>query len=74
RDEAFDVLLADLVIPGMSGIELAEQAIQIQPALRIVFASGNEMPDVPALKFRWKALRKPYTLEELDKVLGQPEI
>jgi hypothetical protein len=27
------------------------------------------MPDVPALLFRWKALRKPYTLEELDKVL-----
>ncbi|MGP8436377.1 PAS domain S-box protein [Paraburkholderia fungorum] len=74
REEEFDVLLADLVIPGMSGIELAEQAIQIRPALRIVFASGNEMSNVPALKFRWKALRKPYTLEELDKVLDQPEI
>jgi hypothetical protein len=32
------------------------------------------MPDVPALPFRWKALRKPYTLEELDKVLGSPEL
>jgi CheY-like chemotaxis protein len=74
EDEGFDVLLADLAIPGMSGIELAESAVQLRPALRVIFASGNEMPDVPALPFRWKALRKPYTLEELDKVLGSPEL
>jgi PAS domain S-box-containing protein len=73
-DQAFDVLLADLTIPGMSGIELAEKAVQIRPALRVIFASGNEMPDVPALTFRWKALHKPYTLEELDKVLDRPEV
>jgi CheY-like chemotaxis protein len=69
RDRAFDVLLADLTIPGMSGIELAEKAVQIRPALRVIFASGNEMPEVPALSFRWRALRKPYTLDELAKVL-----
>jgi CheY-like chemotaxis protein len=74
EDEGFDVLLADLAIPGMSGIELAQSAVQLRPALRVIFASGNEMPDVPALPFRWKALRKPYTLEELDKVLDSPEL
>jgi CheY-like chemotaxis protein len=74
EDEGFDVLLADLAIPGMSGIELAESAVQLRPALRVIFASGNEMPDVPALPFRWKALRKPYTLEELHKVLDSPEL
>jgi CheY-like chemotaxis protein len=68
-DRAFDVLLADLTIPGMSGIELAEKAVQLRPALRVIFASGNEMPDVPSLPFRWKALRKPYTLDELGAVL-----
>jgi CheY-like chemotaxis protein len=73
-DEAFDVLLADLAIPGMSGIELAEKAVQLRPALRVIFASGNEMPAVPALTFRWKALRKPYTLDELDKVLDSSEL
>jgi CheY-like chemotaxis protein len=74
RDQAFDVLLADLTIPGMSGIELAETAVQLRPGLRVIFASGNEMPDVSALAFRWKALRKPYTLEELDGVLDNPQL
>ncbi len=73
-DEAFDVLLADLAIPGMSGIELAEKAVQLRPALRVIFASGNEMPAVPALTFRWKALRKPYTLDDLDKILDSSEL
>ena len=69
EERPFDVLLADLAIPGNSGIELAEKAVALQPALRVIFASGNEMPDAPTLTFRWKALRKPYTLDELSKVL-----
>jgi len=68
-ERTFDVLLADLAIPGKSGIELAEKAVQLQPALRVIFASGNEMPDAPALTFCWKALRKPYTFDELCRVL-----
>jgi two-component SAPR family response regulator len=67
-------VVADLAIPDMSGVEFAEKAVQLQPALRVVFASGYEMPAAPALPFRWKALRKPYTLEELSKVLGSPAV
>ncbi|WP_408451630.1 response regulator [Paraburkholderia fungorum] len=40
-DQPFDVLLADIAIPGMSGIELAEKAVQLRPALRVIFASGT---------------------------------
>jgi CheY-like chemotaxis protein len=68
-ERTFDVLLADLAIPGKPGIELAEKAVQLRPTLRVIFASGNEMPDTPALTFCWKALRKPYTLDELSRVL-----
>jgi len=69
ESRTFDVLLADLAIPGKSGIELAERALQLRPTLRVIFASGNEMPAVPALTFHWKALRKPYTLDELNTLL-----
>jgi CheY-like chemotaxis protein len=68
-ERTFDVLLADLAIPGKSGIELAEKAVQLQPALRVIFASGKDMSDAPALTFCWRALRKPYTLDELSRVL-----
>jgi CheY-like chemotaxis protein len=73
KEHPFDVLIADLAIPGMPGIELAEKAVRLQPTLRIIFASGNEMPEDPALTFDWKALRKPYTLEQLSKALGGSE-
>jgi CheY-like chemotaxis protein len=74
KDGMFDVLVADLSIPGMSGIELAEKALELRPGLRVVFASGNEMPAAADLKFRWQALRKPYTLMELDDVLNNAHL
>jgi PAS domain S-box-containing protein len=73
-DRKFDVLIADLSIPGMSGIELAEKAVEIRPALRVIFASGNEMHDASALTFRWRALRKPFTLVELGEALDNSQL
>ncbi|HLI65280.1 MAG TPA: response regulator [Caulobacteraceae bacterium] len=39
-DEVFHVLLTDIVMPGMDGIELARLAAARQPALRIMFITG----------------------------------
>jgi len=35
-----DVLVTDVLMPGMSGIELADRLTAVQPGLRVVFASG----------------------------------
>jgi CheY-like chemotaxis protein len=67
--EPFDVLITDLSMPGMQGIELAERATQLRPTLRVIFASGHEMPSVNTLEFRWGALRKPYSMDELSAML-----
>ncbi|EIF30771.1 PAS domain S-box [Burkholderia sp. Ch1-1] len=66
---SFDILIADLTMPAMPGIELAQKAVGLRPELRVVFASGREMPDVPGLDFVWKSLRKPYALEDLSAAL-----
>lgn len=69
RRDAFDVLLTDIALPGMSGIELAQRSVDVQRGLRIIFASGNDVPREHDLGFAWDALRKPYTAEQLRAVL-----
>lgn len=36
----FDMLLADIVMPGMDGIELSKKASDINPELKIMFITG----------------------------------
>ncbi|MGY6156306.1 response regulator [Paraburkholderia graminis] len=67
----FDVLFTHVVMPDMSGTELARRASAIRPELRIVFASGNAVPHDEALGFEWSAVRKPFTLDQL-RVALQP--
>lgn len=66
---AVDVLLTDIVLPDMSGIELARRAFEVHSELRVVFASGNPVPAHDDFPFKWTALRKPYTLDELRLAL-----
>ena len=39
-DQDWDLLLTDIVMPGMDGIEVARQAAAIHPQLRIMFITG----------------------------------
>lgn len=63
--DVFHILMTDVAMPGMSGIELARLAVAMQPELEIIFASGNAMQVDEKFGFKWKALRKPYTLDQL---------
>jgi PAS domain S-box-containing protein len=40
REGPFDVLVTDVVMPGISGIRLAEQAMDLYPSMGIVLLSG----------------------------------
>jgi two-component system cell cycle response regulator CpdR len=39
-DQTYDVLLTDIVMPGIDGIEVARVAAARQPGLRIMFITG----------------------------------
>jgi CheY-like chemotaxis protein len=69
RAAPFDLLLTDVVIPGMSGPELAAKIHQHHPTTAILYASGYE-----AERYRGTLddplepmLEKPYSLEDLAR-------
>jgi two-component system cell cycle response regulator CpdR len=40
ESESFDLLLTDIVMPEMDGIELAQRAQEIAPDMRVMFITG----------------------------------
>ena len=64
----FDLLLTDIVMPGMDGIELAKRAAEMNAALKIMFITGFAAvalhPSSNAPK-QAKVLSKPFHLREI---------
>jgi two-component system cell cycle response regulator CpdR len=73
----FDLLLTDIVMPEMDGIELAQRCAELSPDTKVMFITGfaavslratRDMPDA-------KVLSKPFHLRDLvlevQRVFGQ---
>lgn len=76
KQQRIDLLVTDIHMPIMSGLELAEQALQLYPQLKLVFVTGHE-----DFQFAKRALTmqassyvlKPVDDDELIGVLRQIE-
>ncbi len=70
--EEYDLLLTDLQMPRMDGVELAARVGRLRPALPVVLSTGNRW-SVPAATARAAGIReivdKPFRLEELAQAL-----
>ena len=67
EQDRFDLLLTDIVMPEMDGIELAQKASEIDPEIKVMFITGfaavalkagRRTPDA-------KVLSKPFHLKDL---------
>ena len=65
--ERFDLLLTDIVMPEMDGIELAQRAAEIAPDMRVMFITGFAAVTLKAGKQMPQArvLSKPFHLRDL---------
>ncbi|MEN9755695.1 MAG: hypothetical protein RLZ07_2077 [Pseudomonadota bacterium] len=68
REEPFELLLTDIVMPEMDGIELARRATELDPDIKVMFITGFAAvalnPDSEAPKDA-KILSKPFHLKDL---------
>jgi signal transduction histidine kinase/DNA-binding response OmpR family regulator len=68
--DEIDVVLTDINLPGMSGIELGRAILARLPSVRLVFASGYGSVPREELGFDAAFLTKPFDMAEMSKVLG----
>ena len=68
REEPFELLLTDIVMPEMDGIELARRATELDPDIKVMFITGFAAvalnPDLRAPRDA-KVLSKPFHLRDL---------
>jgi PAS domain S-box-containing protein len=65
----FDVVFSDVVMPGMSGVELGREVRQRYPGLPVVLTSGYSHVLAEEGRHGFELLHKPYAVEDVSRVL-----
>jgi CheY-like chemotaxis protein len=65
----FQAIFSDIVMPGMSGIELGEEIRRRYPELPVVLASGFSDALVQSGASGFPILQKPYSIDTLSRML-----
>jgi CheY-like chemotaxis protein len=74
HDRPIDLLLTDIVMPGMNGADLAREAAGARPALRVLFMSGyteGGVIDRGVLDSETPFIQKPFSLSALDRKIRE---
>lgn len=67
--ERFDAVFSDVVMPGMTGIELAQEIRRRHFDLPIVLTSGYSHVLSQQGRYGFELLQKPYSIEQLSRAL-----
>jgi two-component system cell cycle response regulator CpdR len=67
KKESFDLLLTDIVMPELDGIELAQRAATLHPNMRVMFITGFAAVTLQngSMPPEAKVLSKPFHLRDL---------
>lgn len=67
----YDVVFSDVVMPGISGIDLAQDIRRLYPDLPVVLTSGYSQVLAQHGTYGFELLRKPYSVDQLSRVLSR---
>ncbi len=72
KGDGFDIVITDISLPAMSGIDLARKIQELAPSMPIILASGYAL-DLEKLRLgaRVRAIRKPFDILQLDGVIEE---
>ncbi len=69
EEQQADILISDVSLPGISGVELAKKVHAALPQVKIILSSGYGESIASQLKFEVTVLSKPYSLTQLAEAL-----
>lgn len=69
-----DIILTDIIMPGMNGKDLFMELVRIDPQVKVIFTSGFSMDEemtgiIEHSTYRF--LQKPFKLEELSEIIDK---
>lgn len=65
----FHLVFSDIVMPGMSGLELGAEIRKLYPDVPVILTSGYSHVLAKNGTFGFELLHKPYSVEQLSRVL-----
>jgi two-component system cell cycle response regulator CpdR len=72
KPDAFDVVVTDVSLPAMSGLDLARRLLQRAPTVPVIIATGYSLPiETIALGERARVITKPFEPDEIDQLLNE---
>jgi two-component system cell cycle response regulator CpdR len=72
QEQTFDIVITDVSLPAMSGLDLARKILDITPGTAIIVASGYFL-DLNVLKLgpTVRAIVKPFEAAEIDALIEE---
>jgi two-component system cell cycle sensor histidine kinase/response regulator CckA len=71
-----DLLLSDVMMPNMSGPDLAKKLVEQRKELRVMLMTGYDAGDLLLLNYGWHLIKKPFVpvllREKVNAILHSP--
>nr|WP_295671905.1 PAS domain-containing protein [Sphingomonas sp.] len=69
--DRYHIVFSDVVMPGMGGIELGQAIRRLHPDVPVILTSGYSHVLAENGRHGFELLHKPYSIEQLSRVLGK---